>query len=64
MKELLRQHLNDNGNALLAYGSVESIRQVKRLSAENVLLFRILDDRDPEVLPPVFVPGMLLEISP
>jgi release factor glutamine methyltransferase len=60
----LRQHLNDNGRALLAYGSVEGIRQVKRLSAENELHFRILDDRDPDALPPVFVPGMLLEVSP
>jgi len=59
----LRQHLNANGRAMLAYGSVEGIRQVKRLSDENGFTFRILDDRNPETLPPVFVPGMLLEVS-
>jgi len=59
----LRQHLNENGKALLAYGSVEGIRQVERLSAENGFRLRILDDRNPESLPPVFVPGILLEVS-
>jgi methylase of polypeptide subunit release factors len=59
----LRQHLNADGSALLAYGAVDGIRQVRRLGAENGFRVRILDDRSPEVLPDVFVPGMLLEVS-
>ena len=60
----LREHLNPGGKALLAYGSVDGIRQLRRLAAEDDLRVRILDDRDPEMLPAVFVPGMLLEVSP
>ena len=59
----LPEHLNADGRALLAYGCVEGIRHLRRLCAEDGLPVKILDERDPEVLPPVFVPGMLLEVS-
>jgi methylase of polypeptide subunit release factors len=59
----LRDHLNPDGKALLAYGAVDGIQHLMRYSADNVLSVRILDDRKLEDLPPVFVPGMLLEVS-
>jgi SAM-dependent methyltransferase len=59
----LREHLNADGRALLAYGSVDGIDRLKRLCSEDGLRVRILDDRDLDLLPAVFVPGMLLEVS-
>jgi methylase of polypeptide subunit release factors len=59
----LREHLNPDGRALLAYGSADGIAHVQRLCSEHSLRLRILDDRDPDVLPAVFVPGVLLEVS-
>ena len=59
----LRDHLNPGGKALLAYGAVDGIQHLLRYSEDNGLRVRILDDRKLEDLPPVFVPGMLLEVS-
>ena len=60
----LPDHLNLEGKALLAYGAVEGIRTLQQSSSKHGFHFKILDDRDLEKLPPVFVPGMLLEVSP
>ena len=58
----LRGHLNKNGRALLAYGAVDGIQHLMHYSNDNGLGVRVLDDRKLEDLPPVFVPGMLLEV--
>jgi len=59
----LRSHLNPGGRSLLAYGAVDGIQHLIHYSSENGLRVRVLDDRRLEDLPPVFVPGMLLEVS-
>lgn len=60
----LRDHLKPNGKAYLAFGCVEAIRHAEELASQFNLRFRILDDRSLESLPEVFLPGMLLEITP
>ena len=61
--EGLTGHLNPNGKALLAYGAVDGIQHLLHYSQDNGLNTRILDDRNLEDLPSVFVPGMLVEVS-
>ena len=58
----LDDHLAPNGKALLSYGCREAIVTLQRLAAELELETRILDDRDLEKLPDVFLPGMLIEV--
>lgn len=60
----LRQHLKPGGKALLAYGSVEGIRQVQQLAPTYGLSARLLDRRDLAKLPPVFVPAVVIEVVP
>jgi release factor glutamine methyltransferase len=62
--EGLEDHLEPGGKALLAYGCREAIQTVLRLAPEYELEVRVLDDRDPDYLPPTFLPGMLLEVVP
>lgn len=62
--ENARDHLRPDGKILLAYGCVDAIRQVQQLGAEYDFDVRILDDRDLDSLEPVFLPGMLLELTP
>ena len=67
LKSLLagaRTRLNPNGKMLLAYGCVTAIRKIERLAPEHGLLVKRLDDRSLEDLPEVFLPGMLLELTP
>ena len=59
-----RSHLNPGGKILLAYGCVEAIQCVHRLAEEFDYDIVVLDDRDLDSLPPVFLPGMLLGLSP
>jgi methylase of polypeptide subunit release factors len=59
-----RKHLRPGGKILLAYGCVDAVRQVQQLSAEFHYECRILDDRHLDDLLPVFLPGMLLELTP
>ena len=59
-----RQHLSPDGRILLAYGCVAAIREAKKLAAECDMQLLILDERDPESLPEVFLPGMLLGLLP
>ena len=59
----LRDHLEPEGKALLAYGSVDAIKEVQRLAPQYGLQVRILDDRDLDSLRPQFLPGMLLEVT-
>jgi methylase of polypeptide subunit release factors len=62
--EGLEQHLAPNGKALLVYGFVDAIRTIKQLARQHNLTVRVLDDRDLDKLPPEFLPGMTLEITP
>jgi len=58
----LPSHLKPGGRVLLAYGCRDAIRRLREMSAERGYAVNILDDRDPESLPEVFLPGMLLEV--
>lgn len=60
----LPAHLKPGGKALLAYGCRTAIRELRRLAAELGYMVTIFDERDPETLPEVFLPGMLLEVVP
>lgn len=57
-----RQHLKPNGKMWLAYGCVSAIRKIQEVAAEEGLHCTLLDDRDLNTLPEVFLPGMLIEI--
>lgn len=59
-----RSHLNPDGRILLAFGCVEAIRVLRRLADELDMTVLILDERDPEELPDLFLPGMLIGILP
>ena len=60
--EELPDHLNPGGRAFLAYGCVQAIRQLQQESAARKFECVILDDRNLDQLPNLFLPGMLLEI--
>ena len=62
--EGLREHLSPGGRALLAYGSVTAIKALLELAREHRVDVKILDDRPLDRLPPVFLPGMVLELVP
>lgn len=59
-----RKHLKPNGRILLAYGCVTAIHEIERLAKQNGFHFRILDDRSLDSLNEVFLPGMLIELTP
>lgn len=59
-----KQHLNPGGKLLLAYGCVEAIQKTHELAAEYGYSVVVLDDRELDGLPPVFLPGMLLGLMP
>jgi release factor glutamine methyltransferase len=60
----LRDRLHPGGRALLAYGCRDAIHALHDLAEEQELDVKQLDDRDLESLPEVFLPGMLLEVTP
>lgn len=60
----LREHLQPGGKVMLVYGRVEAIVVTQRLAADRGLHVVILDQRKPEDLPSVFLPGMLLGLTP
>lgn len=59
-----REHLNPGGRVLLAYGCLDAIRAAKVLAGQLEMEVFILDEREPESLPEVFLPGMVLGILP
>ncbi len=59
-----RSHLRPGGKVLLAYGCVDAIRTIERIAPEYGLTVRRLDTRQLDELPEVFLPGMLLELTP
>jgi release factor glutamine methyltransferase len=59
-----RRHLRPGGRIWLAYGSIEAIQQIQMLAPQYGWDFKSLDPRDLSELPPVFLPGMLIELRP
>lgn len=59
-----KQRLNPGGRMLLAYGCVTAIRKIEELAPQHGLTVRRLDDRKLSDLEEVFLPGMLLELTP
>lgn len=59
-----RDHLRPGGRVLLAYGCVQAIRAARRMAPEMDMQVLILDERDPDSLPDLFLPGMLLGFIP
>jgi release factor glutamine methyltransferase len=60
----LKSRLNPGGKALLAYGCRTAITRLLESAAEQGYSTRILDDRDHSQLDEVFLPGMLIEVTP
>jgi SAM-dependent methyltransferase len=60
----LPKHLEPGGTAYLAYGSVSSVRLVLQLAAESGFTAQVLDDRDLDQLPEVFLPAMVIQVTP
>ena len=59
-----KDHLKPGGRLVLVYGCVQAIEVAQRLAAEHDFDCLILDDRDPQSLPSVFLPGMMLGLIP
>ncbi len=60
----LKTHLEPGGRAYLVYGCVEAVEYVQRLAPRHDLHVRLLDNRRLDELPEVFLPGMLIEVTP
>jgi SAM-dependent methyltransferase len=60
----LPKHLRPGGRAYLAYGCVSAVRQCQRLATGLELSVQILDDRDLDELPEVFLPAMVIQVTP
>ena len=59
----LDQHLTANGEAYLAYGCVDAIREIYRRAERHGLQVEKLDERELDNLENLFLPGMLLKIT-
>ncbi|MEZ6134140.1 MAG: class I SAM-dependent methyltransferase [Pirellulaceae bacterium] len=59
-----RQHLNPGGRLLLVYGAKTPIERVYSQSAQHGWTVTTTDPRSLDDLPEVFLPGLLLELSP
>jgi predicted RNA methylase len=67
MRTMLLGHkdrLRPNGKLLLVYGCVSAIKAVQETAKQQGLTTKILDDRRLDLLPELFLPGMLLELTP
>ena len=60
----LHSHLNKGGRLWLAYGCVEAIRTAQRLGEKYSLRVQVLDKRDLDSLENLFLPGIMLEVTP
>ena len=58
-----RNRLRPGGRMWLAYGCVSAIRRIEMLAQKERLQFVQLDERTLDELPPIFLPGMLLELT-
>ncbi len=59
----LDEHLHADGKALLAYGCVDGIQHVQKVAKSHDFRTQILDERQLDDMPAVFVPGMLIEVA-
>ncbi|MFK7736813.1 MAG: methyltransferase [Pirellulaceae bacterium] len=59
-----REHLEPGGLLLLAYGAKTAIQRILTLGPKTGWQVEILDPRELDSLPEVFLPGMLLKLSP
>ncbi len=60
----LHEHLNPDGQVLLAFGCVTAIRLIQEVAPTHRLRVTVLDERNLEDLDEVFLPGMLLQLVP
>lgn len=58
-----RKHTKPGGKLMLAYGCVDAILAVQERAQAHELDVLVLDERDPNDLPQLFLPGMLLGIT-
>ena len=58
-----RDRLRPGGRIWLAYGCVTAIRTIQQIAAEQQLNCELLDQRDLDAVPELFLPGMLIEIT-
>ena len=59
----LQNHLRPGGRAFLAYGCVEAIKTIIERAPRYGLRVSVLDERKLDELEPVFLPGMMLEVT-
>ncbi len=59
-----RRYLNPGGRLWLAYGCTEAIQEIQSFAPRHGWQVNWLDDRQLAELPPVFLPGLLLELIP
>lgn len=59
-----RAHLNPGGKIYLAYGCVTAIKVIFKLADKYDLEYRVLDNRNLDDLTEVFLPGMMIELTP
>jgi methylase of polypeptide subunit release factors len=59
-----QRYLMPDGRLWLAYGCVEAIRVIQSSAPRYGWEVKLLDDRKLDELPAVFLPGMLLELTP
>ena len=59
----LKDHLNPGGRVLLAYGCVDAIKTIQKLSDEHGLQYTKLDPRKLDKLPEEFLPGMMVQLQ-
>jgi len=59
-----KERLKPGGRMLLAYGCVTAIRKIEELAPKHGFTVKRLDDRQLEGMDEVFLPGMLLELTP
>lgn len=60
----LKKRLKPGGRAFLAYGCVSAIRELRKLAPQYGLKTHIHDDRNLDDLDEVFLPGMLVIVTP
>jgi SAM-dependent methyltransferase len=59
-----RRHLNPGGRMWLAYGCTQAIQEIQTSAPQLGWQVHWLDQRSLAELPPVFLPGLLLELIP
>lgn len=59
----LKKHLNPGGRVLLAYGCVDAIETIQKLSDQYGLEYTKIDSRMLHKLPEEFLPGMMVQLQ-